>query len=91
MLATLTGDRATLERLTIDHEDRERLWAKGYPEGVAELLANQYRDMAVFRTAAPSNIVYLGSEALPLPLAVVREDSSWRVDADPLIRMWARH
>jgi hypothetical protein len=90
LLATLTADRAALDRLTVRHEDHRALSASGYPPDVAQALSKVYRDMAVMRVSAPDDVVYVASEALPMPLAVVKVGSTWKVDADPLVREWAR-
>jgi hypothetical protein len=47
-------------------------------------------DRHALRHVADPRVVYLSSDDLPIPLALVKDGESWRVDADPVIRMWSR-
>jgi hypothetical protein len=69
------------------HMDPSVLWAGAYPADVARLLVAQYRAMNVIRIAPPEDVVFLVSDGCPVPLAVLRDESEWRVDPEPLVRM----
>jgi hypothetical protein len=90
LLANLTGDELAIRGLIREHEGAEVLWQGPYPEDVAALLAEQYRTMEIVRVKPRghkerADTVYLQSSASPIPMAVVRIDGKWRVDASPII------
>jgi len=84
-VAMLSGDEARLAPMVVQHESLAQLYDSAYPDEVAELLANQYQNMDVFRTAPPPTTIFVASEAFPFPTAVVHDGDSWRVDADALL------
>jgi hypothetical protein len=92
-LATLKPDEHTIRKLIVDHKDADVLWKEGsYPEGVATLLASQYRDMTIDRAKTTANSsepdrVLLQSSASPIPLTLIRRDGKWRLDAGPIVEM----
>ena len=86
--ALFGGDEQRLRSLIVEHPDPSVLWRGGYPKQVAALLGA--REVVVSRTPTPSDVVYLSSDDLPMPLALVKDGASWRVDADPIIAMWLR-
>lgn len=91
MLANLAGQEKEIRPLIVDHENADILWRDAaYPKDVAAALAEQYRQMEITRVKLPSqdetpDRVLLGSSASPIPLAVVRIEGVWRVDASPII------
>jgi hypothetical protein len=86
LVAALSGDADQILPLVVPHEDAATLCGDPYPADVASLLKGQYEGMDVVRVDAESQAVVLVSDACHVPLTVVREDGSWRVDADPFIR-----
>jgi hypothetical protein len=87
LIASLSGDAGRILPLLATREDPAILCSGSYPEDVALLLGATYEAMDVIRVSAATDRVVLLSDGCPVPLAVVREGSSWRVDADPLIRI----
>jgi hypothetical protein len=87
LIASLSGDEASIRPLILPREDPSLLWAGAYPEDVARLLAAQYRSVQVMRVSAPAESVSLVSEAFPEPLTLLRAGSSWLVDPEPLLRL----
>ncbi|MFZ5893623.1 MAG: hypothetical protein ACOY0T_21350 [Myxococcota bacterium] len=87
LIASLAGNEAEIRKHLLVHAAPSILWAGAYPVDVARLLAEQYTSMNVFRVPAPDDVVYLVSDAVPLPLPVVKVGSEWRVDAEALVRM----
>ena len=87
MIANLTGDESTIRPLVLDHQDVRVLWQGAYPAEVATLLAEQYQAMEISRVKSSDdgNRVELQSSAVPMPIAVVQVNGSWRVDAGPII------
>ena len=69
----------------MEHPDAALLWQGAYPWEVAELLAQQYAGMGIARVEEGPDRVLLQSSATPIPLAVVKVDGEWRVDASPTI------
>jgi hypothetical protein len=89
LIAAVQGDGATIRKLVIEHPEPTALFEKPYPTEVARALAEQYRSMDVVRVSPPGERLYLISDGCPVPLALVKDGAAWRVDADPLIRLWA--
>jgi hypothetical protein len=90
LIALLSGDADQLLPLVVAHEDPATLCRAPYPADVASLLKSRYEQMDVVRVDAESQAVVLVSDGCPVPLTVIREEGSWRVDADPLIRVRQR-
>jgi hypothetical protein len=88
LIAALTGDDIAIERLALAHPARSALRAHRYPSDVGAVLAEQCRTMSVQRVDSPDHVVWITSDVLPFPMAVVRDGAAWRVDADPLIEQW---
>lgn len=86
LVASLSGDMARILPLLVSHEDPAPLWAGAYPADVASLLAETYEQMHVVRATGEMESVVLLSEGCPVPLTMVRDGETWRVDADPLLR-----
>ena len=86
--ALLAGDEQRLRSLIVAHPDPAVLWQGAYPKDVVALLDRQ--EVPVTRVLAPSDVVYIASDDLPIPLAVVNAGGTWRVDADPIVTMWSR-
>lgn len=92
MLSLLTPKQSEIAELILDHPDAEILWEAGaYPPRVAASLAEQYRTMQITRddtnNQSTSERVNLNSSAVPVPLAVSKVDSQWKIDAGPLIEL----
>ena len=90
LLANLAGDELTIRGLILEHDGAEILWRGPYPKDVAALLAEQYRTMEIVRVKPRghkerADTVFLQSSTSPIPMAVVRVDGKWRVDASPII------
>jgi hypothetical protein len=85
LIANLGGSEVEIRSLISDHVDAELLWQGAYPPDVAALLAQQYEGMGIIRVEEGPGRVLLQSTASPIPLAVVRLDKTWRVDASPII------
>lgn len=85
LIANLGGSEEEIRPLIVDHPDAALLWQGGYPPEVAALLAQQYEGMDIARVEEQPDRVLLQSSASPIPLAVVRIDGEWRVDASPVI------
>ncbi|MCA9213972.1 MAG: hypothetical protein KDB27_12960 [Planctomycetales bacterium] len=86
MIANLSGDEATIRPLIVNNEDGDVLWQGVYPVDVAAALAQQYRGMEISRIeSSDADRVVLQSPALPIPLAVVNLEGTWRIDAGPII------
>jgi hypothetical protein len=86
--ALLGGDEQHLRSLIVAHPDPSVLWKGAYPRDVAAPLDAQ--QVGVARLPTPSNVVYIASDDLPMPLALVSDGATWRVDADPVVMMWSR-
>lgn len=87
MLATLTGDRASILPLIVVHEDPSCLWEEPYPNEVASGLAGVYAGVQINRISTGAESVVLHSGVCPVPLTVVHDGAQWRIEPDPLIRM----
>jgi len=70
--------------------DAALLWQGAYPPDVAELLVQQYEGMGIARVEVAPERVLLQSSASPIPMAVLRVDGEWRVDASPIIEFRKR-
>jgi hypothetical protein len=90
LIANLGGSEDEIRPLIVDHPDAAFLWQGAYPPDVAALLAQQYEGMGIARVEEQPNRVLLQSSASPIPLAVVRVDGEWRVDASPIIEFRKR-
>jgi hypothetical protein len=90
LIANLRGREGEIRPLILDHPDAALLWQGAYPPDVAELLAQQYEGMAMARVEEEADRVLLQSSAGPIPLAVVRVEGEWRVDASPIIEFRKR-
>ena len=90
LIANLYGNEAEIRPLIVDHPDAALLWQGAYPPDVADLLSQQYDGMDIARLKEEQDRVLLQSSASPLPLAVVRIDGRWRVDASPIIEFRKR-
>ena len=92
-LALLDPESNSIRDLILDHEGAEILWTEGrYPDTVAEALRKQYQEMSVEKVVGESqgndhDRIFLKSSALPFPLAVVKREGKWKVDAGPIIEM----
>jgi hypothetical protein len=86
LVSTLSGSEPEVRKHTLLHPEPSVLWTEAYPADVARLLADQFRTMSVIRVNPSDSVVYLISEACPVPLAVINTDSGWKVDPDPLVR-----
>lgn len=62
------------------------LRSQPYPNDVAQLLTAMYEKVDVVRVSPETQAVVLVSDGCPIPLTMVRDGASWKVDADPLIR-----
>jgi hypothetical protein len=87
LIANLGGREEEIRPLIVDHPDGHLLWQGAYPPDVAALLAEQYEDMEIARVEEGYDRVVLQSSASPIPLAVVKIGSEWRVDAGPIIEL----
>jgi hypothetical protein len=91
MIANLTGDESKIRPLMLDHADAHVLWQGAYPAEVATMLSEQYRSMEISRV--PSSVgnnndrVVLLSSASPMPIAVVKVNGDWKVDATSIIEL----
>jgi hypothetical protein len=86
MLAMVSGDERTIRSLIVKTDGAESLWEGEYSKEVASLLVEQYRTMDITRSEnGDIGRVELSSSAFPLPLTVIKSDSSWKVDAGPII------
>ncbi len=85
LIANLSGKEAEIRPLIVDHTDAAVLWEGAYPPDVAVLLAQQYEGMDIARIEVEPDRVLLQSSASPIPLAVVKIENQWRVDASPII------
>jgi hypothetical protein len=86
MIANLTGDETAIRPLILEHEDVDVLWQGAYPDEVAAALAQQYQGMEISRVDSPDDeSVMLQSSASPIPLAAIKVDGAWRLDASPII------
>ncbi|MFN0019377.1 MAG: hypothetical protein ACKVP0_14020 [Pirellulaceae bacterium] len=90
LIANLGGSEEEIRPLIVDHPDAALLWQGAYPPEVAALLARQYEGMEIARIEEQPDRVLLQSTASPLPLAVVRVDGEWLVDASPIIEFRKR-
>ena len=90
LIANLRGSEDEIRPLIVEHPDAALLWQGAYPPDVAELLAQQYHGMAIARVEEAPGRVLLQSSASPIPLAVVKVDGEWRVDASPIIEFRKR-
>ena len=90
LIANLGGSEEEIRPLIVDHPDAALLWQGAYPPEVAALLAQQYEGMDIARVEEQQDRVLLQSSASPIPLAVVRIDGEWRVDASPVIEFRKR-
>jgi hypothetical protein len=87
LIATLSGDQRKIAPFLLRATSPDILWAGAYPTDVAALLAAQYRHMPIMRVPAPDSEVFLASDALPVPLRLVRDSEGWRVEAEGLLRI----
>ena len=90
LIANLRGSEDEIRPLIVEHPDAALLWHGAYPPDVAELLARQYDGMDIARVEEGPHRVLLQSSASPTPLAVVKVDGEWRVDASPIIEFRKR-
>ena len=90
LIANLGGSEEEIRPLIVDHPDAGLLWQGAYPLEAAALLAQQYEGMEIARIEEQPDRVLLQSSASPLPLAVVRVDGEWLVDASPIIEFRKR-
>jgi hypothetical protein len=86
-IKSLRPDERTIRSLILDHPDSDILWKGSYPDAVAALLASQYQQMEILRVEEQddSDRVLLQSSATPMPIAVVKVEGVWRVDASSII------
>jgi hypothetical protein len=89
LIASLSGDEAQISPFLVAREDPRKLWAGAYPDDVASLLASTYRNMDVVRVSCTTETIALVSDGCPVPLTMVQDGSTWKVDAEPLIRQMA--
>ena len=89
MIAGLAGEESTIRPLVLDHPDSRALWQGPYPAAVADLLSEQYRTMEISRVDSPdandASRVLLQSSAAPMPIAAVKVNGEWKIDATPII------
>ena len=85
LLANLTGSEEEIRPFIVDHPDADVLWEGAYPPDVAQALAEQYEGMGISRLEEGPDRVLMQTSVTPVPLAVVRVDGHWRVDASPII------
>lgn len=90
LIANLRGSEDEIRPLIVEHPDAAFLWQGAYPPEVAELLARQYEGMGIARVEEGPDRVLLQSSASPIPLAVVKVEGKWRVDASPIIEFRKR-
>lgn len=90
LIANLRGQEEEIRPLIVDHPDAALLWAGAYPPDVADALARGYEGMAMSRVEGGPDRVLIRSSASPIPLAVLRVDGEWRVDASPIIEFRRR-
>jgi hypothetical protein len=90
LIANLRGSEDEIRPLIVEHPDAAFLWQGAYPPDVAELLARQYEGLGIARVEEAPDRVLLLSGASPIPLAVVKVDGEWRVDASPIIEFRKR-
>jgi hypothetical protein len=87
LIANLGGGEEEIRPLIVDQPDAAFLWQGPYPPDVAALLAEQHEGMDIVRVEERPDRVLLQSSVSPFPLAVVRIDGEWRVDASPIIEL----
>lgn len=88
MIANLSGDESKIRPLIVENDDANLLWQGAYPEEVAALLLEQYKSMEISRTDSPDgneDRVMLESSASPIPIAAVKVEGKWKIDATPII------
>lgn len=86
MIANLSGDEVAIRPLILHHEGANILWQGAYPDAVAAALLQQYQSMEISRVDSPDDErIFLKSSASPFPLAAVKVDDAWRIDASPII------
>jgi hypothetical protein len=90
LIANLGGSEEYIRPLIVDHPDAALLWQGAYSPDVAALLAQQYEGMGIARVEEQADRVLLQSSASPIPLAVLRINGVWRVDASPIIEFRKR-
>jgi hypothetical protein len=90
LIANLHGREEEIRPLIVKHPDAALLWQGAYPPDVAQLLARQYEGMAIARVEEGPDRVLLQSSASPIPIAVIKVQGEWRVDASPIINFRKR-